>query len=139
MHSFLLDAVSETPEPAQNELATPDYDPGEASSQSKSKCGGHSTAAKRKSKCNQGKTAKKKQKVDTIFSPAAPTDGMMQCIFIENDCIPLWPLYTHRSQEGSFIRVGPDEYWVIQSLVAFRRTLQKGCEPQSKGTTFLCP
>ena len=79
-----------------------------------------------------GKSAKIR-KVDLVFTPASEDDGKLQCIFVEGECIPLWPQYLHRTTVGNFIRVDTQEYWVIQLMVACRKSVLRGYEPHGHG------
>ena len=67
-------------------------------------------------------------KVDFAFKQAPATDGMLQCIFVEGGCIPLWPQYVHKTTEGNFIRVGAREPWVLQFLTSCKKAALQGCE-----------
>ena len=79
-----------------------------------------------------GKSAKK-GKVEPTFTPASGTDGMLQCIFVEGECIPLWPQYLHRTTAENFIKVGTKESWVLQLMVASRKSVLRGYEEHSHG------
>ena len=75
-----------------------------------------------------GKPAKK-TKVEASFKLAPGTDGMLQCIFVEGKCIPLWPQYVHKTAQGSFIRVDRQEHWMLQLTGALRNCVIRGYEP----------
>ena len=69
-----------------------------------------------------GGNAAKKNKLEPMFTPAAGADGEIHCIFVDGVCIPLWPQYVERSAIGNFIKVGTQEEWVIQFMVALRKS-----------------
>ena len=75
----------------------------------------------------------KKAKREGPFKPKPELDGPLQCIFIERECIPLWPLYSHKAAEGTFIRVDRGESWLSQLIVASRKSATQGYEPQERG------
>ena len=79
----------------------------------------------------KGKKSAKKCKTEPTLVPAACTDGMHQCIFVDGECIPLWPQYLHKTAEGNFLRVDRMESWVIQLMVASRKSVLRGYEPQT--------
>ena len=79
-----------------------------------------------------GKPAKK-TKAEASFRLAPGTDGMLQCIFVEGKCVPLWPQYEHRTAEDSFIRVDRQEHWMLQLTGALRNSVIRGYEPQKHG------
>ena len=72
-----------------------------------------------------GGQSKKKAKVEPAFTAVSGTDGSMQCIFVEEECIPLWPQYVHRTTAENFIKVGAKESWVLQLMVASRKSVFK--------------
>ena len=41
-----------------------------------------------------------------IFTQAPPVDGDVACIFVEDECIPLWPQYACTVSGGAFLRLG---------------------------------
>ena len=61
----------------------------------------------------------KKAKTDLLYTPAPGNDGMLQCIFVQGECIPLWPQYLDRTPVGTFIRVGAREFCVCANLLLF--------------------
>ena len=73
-----------------------------------------------------GGKAAKKIKVEPMFQAAAGVDGKMQCMFVEGECIPLWPQHVDRTAACNFIRVGAQEEWVIQFMVASRKLVAQG-------------
>ena len=56
-----------------------------------------------------GGQSPKKAKVEPTFTAVSGTDGSMQCIFVEEECIPLWPQYEHKRTAGKFISVATTE------------------------------
>ena len=80
---------------------------------------------------DDGESAKTR-KVGAVctFTQASDDDGKLQCIFVEGECIPLWPQYL--TADGSFIKVDTQENWVIHFMVACRKSILRGCEPQTK-------
>ena len=81
---------------------------------------------------NVGKSPKK-SKVEPTFTPASGTDGMLQCLFVDDECIPLWPQYKHRITGENFIKVGAKESWVLQLMVASRKSVLRGYEEHKHG------
>ena len=75
-----------------------------------------------------GGKAAKRGKVEPMFQAAAGADGMLQCMFVEGECIPLWPQYVDRTAACNFIRVGTQEDWVIQFMVASRKSVAQDKE-----------
>ena len=69
-------------------------------------------------------------KVDHGFTSVDCVDGNVQCVFLDSECIPLWPQYKHKTQEGRFVRIGKWEPWVIQVIAMCRKIALKGYEPQ---------
>ena len=96
-------------------------------------CSGDPTKGGNKKKQSEvacaGKPANK-CKVDATFIQADGRDCMLQCIFADGECIPLWPQYVHRTTEWKFVRVDRQEPWVIQLIVASRKYVLRGYEPQ---------
>ena len=72
----------------------------------------------------------KKTKVETLFKPAPETDEPLQCIFVEGECIPLWPQYVHKGAQSPFIRVDGQQSWMLQLTVALKKCVLQGYEPQ---------
>ena len=91
---------------------------------------------KRQSDVKHAGNTAKKCKVEPAFVQAANIDGMHQCLFVDGECIPLWPQYLHKTAEGRFIRVDRMEAWLIQFMVASRRHAVRGREPGEKNKTF---
>ena len=79
-----------------------------------------------------GGNAAKKNKLEPMFTPAAGADGEIHCIFVDGVCIPLWPQYVDRSAIGNFIKVGTQEEWVIQFMVALRKSASMNVGKQDK-------
>ena len=80
-----------------------------------------------------GGKAAKRGKVEPMFQAAAGADGMLQCMFVEGECIPLWPQYVDRTAACNFIRVGAQEDWVIQFMVASRKSVAQANEKDAFG------
>ena len=80
-----------------------------------------------------GGKAAKKNKVEPMFTAAAGVDGEIHCIFVDGLCIPLWPQYVERSAVGNFIKVGAQEEWVIQFMVALRKSAAQDKEKDASG------
>ena len=79
---------------------------------------------KRKSSGSGGATAPKKPtRCNRNLEPTVGVDGLVQTIFVEGVCIPLWPQYRDVSTLNSFIRIGPQEDWFIQFMVASRKAV----------------
>ena len=79
---------------------------------------------KRKSSGSGGATAPKKPTMPSRnLEPAVGVDGLVQTIFVEGVCIPLWPQYRDVSTLNSFIRIGTQEDWLIQFMVASRKAV----------------
>ena len=61
---------------------------------------------------------------------AIPHDNRLKCIFVDDECIPLWPQYSQKATgketpaAGTFIRVGPGETWLLQLMTAFRKRVR---------------
>ena len=47
---------------------------------------------------------------------------MLQCIFYEYECIPLWPQYDHFTTSGKFIKVDTQEWWLQRFVAAMRKS-----------------
>ena len=77
---------------------------------------------KRKSRFAGG-TAKKAKRVCRNLEAASGADGLIQSIFVEGVCIPMWPQYVDRTNPGRFIRIGTQEAWVNQFMVALRKAV----------------
>jgi hypothetical protein len=77
-----------------------------------------------------GGTAVKRAKAEPTFQEATRADGMVQCIFVEGECIPLWPQYVEKTAGCNFIRVGTQEEWVIQFMVASRKSVEKSVKSE---------
>ena len=60
-------------------------------------------------------------------------DGPVQCIFVEGECIPLWPQYNDSSSTDKFIRVSSQESWVKGFMVVSRKNSIIGDERQEHG------
>ena len=75
----------------------------------------------------------KKAKREGPFKPKPEVDGPLQCIFIERECIPLWPLYSHKVADGTFIRVDRGESWLNQLIVASRKSVLEEINSQEGG------
>ena len=73
-----------------------------------------------------GGQSTKKAKVEPTFTAASGTDGPVQCIFVEEECIPLWPQYVHKPTLSKFIRVGPTESWLLLLISAMRKSALQG-------------
>ena len=56
---------------------------------------------KRQSDVAHGGASPKKGKVEAAFRQADGVDGKLYCIFIEGECIPLWPQYLHKTAAGT--------------------------------------
>ena len=88
---------------------------------------------KRKSRVAGGGTTAKKAKMENKnLKAASGADGLIQSIFVEGVCIPMWPQYVDRTNPGRFIRIGTQEAWVNQFMVALRKAVvprekQPGC------------
>ena len=80
-----------------------------------------------------GGKAAKKNKVEPMFTAAAGVDGEIHCIFVDGLCIPLWPQYVERSAVGNFSEVGTQEEWVIQFMVASRKSVAQDKETNACG------
>ena len=59
----------------------------------------------------------------TIFSQEPPLDRAVDCIFVDDECIPLWPQYACTVSEGTFLRLGDREAWWMQMFAACKKTL----------------
>ena len=64
--------------------------------------------------------ASKKAKVEPMFSAVEGADGNVPCVFVNGECIPLWPQYKDKAAACNFIRVGTSEDWVNKFMVASR-------------------
>jgi hypothetical protein len=64
--------------------------------------------------------ASKKPKVEPMFSAVEGADGKVLCVFVNGECIPLWPQYKDKAAACNFIRVGTSEDWVNKFMVASR-------------------
>ena len=78
------------------------------------------TKKRKSAKLDVDKSAKV-AKVDFACRQARGTDGLLQCIFVEGECIPLWPQYHDSSSKDKFIRVGARDAWVLGFIVISRR------------------
>ena len=67
-----------------------------------------------------------------MFQVATGADGMLQCMFVEGLYVPLWPQYVDRIAKCNFVRVGAQEEWVIQFMVASRNAV---VQEKEKGET----
>ena len=79
-----------------------------------------------------GGQSTKKAKAEPTFTAVSGTDGPMQCIFVEEECIPLWPQYEHITTAGKFIRVGPTESWLLLLMCSMRKSALQGDEELNK-------
>ena len=86
---------------------------------------------KRKSRVAGGGTIAKKATMENRnLKVASGADGLIQSIFVEGVCIPMWPQYV--DGRNTFIRIGTQEAWVNQFMVALRKAVvprekQPGC------------
>ena len=74
-----------------------------------------------------------------MFHVATGADGMLQCMFVEGEYVPLWPQYADRIAKCNFVRVGAQEEWVIQFMVASRKAVVQEKEkdgPKGKSKTW---
>ena len=79
---------------------------------------------KRKSPGAGGGTAAKKTKMENRnLEAAAGADGLTQSMFVEGVCIPMWPQYVDKAASCNFIRIGTQEDWVNQFMVASRKAV----------------
>ena len=84
------------------------------------------TGRKRKAHASESSGASSKSlKGEGHFRQAPPNDGKLECVFVQGECIPLWPQYLSRSCEGHFLRVGPREAWVLKILAMSKRNLSR--------------
>ena len=67
------------------------------------------------------------------FQPASATANSLRCIFVDEECIPLWPQYLHRFYPGKFIRFGTREPWLTNFMAVSRKSILRGYEPQDRG------
>ena len=65
--------------------------------------------------------AAKKPKVEPMFRPAEGADGKLLCLFVNGECIPLWPQYVDKAGACNFIRATSSEDWVNKFMVASRK------------------
>ena len=65
--------------------------------------------------------AAKKPKVEPMFSAVEGADGKVLCLFVNGECIPVWPQYVDKAGTCNFIRVGTTEDWVNKFMVASRK------------------
>ena len=87
------------------------------------------TGDKRKTTDSDGSgQSKKSLKAEPPFTPVPPTDGPVDCVFVEGECIPLWPQYRSRGVEGQFLRIGARESWMLKVMSTSRRSLHRGDE-----------
>jgi hypothetical protein len=54
---------------------------------------------------------------------AVGADGLVQTMFVEGVCIPMWPQYRDAHTLNNFIRIGTQEDWVTQFMVASRKAV----------------
>ena len=71
-------------------------------------------------KSSDSSPASKKPKVEPMFSAVEGADGKVLCVFVNGECIPLWPQYKDKAAACNFIRVGTSEDWVNKFMVASR-------------------
>ena len=84
---------------------------------------------KRKSPGAGGATFAKKPNLENRnLKPVAGADGLMQSMFVEGVCIPMWPQYVDEAATCNFIRIGTQEDWVNQFMVASRKAVKQGNE-----------
>ena len=81
---------------------------------------------------DDGKAAKV-SKVEMAFQPASATANVLRCIFVDEECIPLWPQYLHRAYPGTFIKFGTRERWLTNFMAVSRKSILRGYEPQDRG------
>ena len=62
------------------------------------------------------------------LKPVTRADGLIQSIFVEDVCIPMWPQYVDEAATCNFIRIGTQEDWVNQFMVASRKAVKQGNE-----------
>ena len=55
-------------------------------------------------------------------------DGVLHCIFVHGECIPLWPQYKLAGTDTMFIKVAPHELWLAQFTTACRKHALRGYE-----------
>ena len=78
-------------------------------------------------------TPAKRTKVDPTFTPPKRKPDCLECVFVGEELIPLWPQYCHvKKEEGRFLRVSSQESWVMQMVVALRRVVLRGYKPQGQ-------
>ena len=133
-HSLaMVEAMSQTPGVLDDDI---DNTTGEASSSKHVNSDTSTTRARRaKRRCPDAENTVDQageSKVDQAFTPEDLVDGNVQCVCLDSECIPLYPQYKHRTQEGRFVRVGKWEPWVMRVIAVCRKSAlkQKGYEPQ---------
>ena len=94
--------------------------------------GAISQLKKRKSESSDSGTSPKKCKVEAAFRQADGVSGKLDCIFIDGECIPLWPQYLHKTATGNFIKVDRQEAWVLQLMTKLRKSVLRGYEPHKR-------
>ena len=72
--------------------------------------------------------AKKPNLQNRNLKPVAGADGLMQSIFVEGVCIPMWPQYVDEAATCKFIRIGTQEDWVNQFMRASRKAAKQDGE-----------
>ena len=77
---------------------------------------------------SSGPSSKRSTKCEQVFTPASPKDGKVECIFVQDECIPLWPQYLSNVCEGHFLRVGARETWMLKVLLTSKRLVSRGDE-----------
>ena len=68
-------------------------------------------------------TPPKKGKVEPTFTLAPCIDGRWNCVFVDEEIIPLWPQYVHKDNiERHYIRIDKCERWVTDYMVVLKRS-----------------
>ena len=65
----------------------------------------------------------KKGKVEPTFTLAPCIDGLWNCVFVDEEIIPLWPQYVHKDNiKRHYIRIDKRERWVTDYMVVLKRS-----------------
>ena len=64
-----------------------------------------------------------------FFQQAPQVGANIACLFADDECIPLWPQYVCTETEGTFLRVGGREAWMLKILAASKRTVGRADDP----------
>ena len=78
-------------------------------------------------------TPPKKGKVEPTFTLAPCIDGPWNCVFVDEEIIPLWPQYVHKDNiKRHYIRIDKRERWVTDYTVVLKRPVLRDAAPQNR-------